>query len=1188
MRGDKPPLASKHSSQDRRRFPRLSLYADATLVNRQGLSLPCKIRDFCLTGMAITWPEQGKDVTALGSLFNKGDIVTIGFSCQVSPGEKSYKIDASIARSLTDGLGLAFASPDPQALQALRTLAEDFERTQVVANFPAGDDKFVDDGQRIDLAGLLPRLRGLCERHLKHQYTIFNGQVEQLLFRQAKNAKSNSESTSVLDAIPAVTKRREQIAGAATARILQAIESPGINATPQRPEATPKPNLEGTLSLLGKDEFEDLLALADIISRAEQRYKTKLFELEQRFSQIYRRTIDRANDPLAPTALCNAFANSLQEVGLSETQRRAAYYAFQDAIIPLLGTLYDDVNQLLIDSGVLPSLRPAVKRAPVSSTVGSVGAKASTPMSQTVPGSPPSQESRGTRQSMSLAEEFAEMSQDLAFSAAQTLMGLNRLMSTQNLSSAATTGTLSRLGMGGRSGANTSFSRDELLNALVSLRDQTYVPAAAAPMNVKDQLLSVLQNSNGQGTAGRSLGQGDSDALDLVNNMITAMFQDPRVNDPFREEINKLQIPLHLLALQDPAFFSDKNHPARQFINRAAQLYSSSSGAIAPPLQSVIDRLFSDIGSTPNISSQLFTPALTELDRLVEQQARAYSENVTKLIAECDEHQEVLRSKRKQTKDNPASSEPLMPAGMPPELANEFRLWMERAQRLRVPDTVRFDQGDGKFQQLRVAWIGEDYSSIVFADELGRKVNSTTLQELAMLLRRGKANVVEHSDLAAVDRALHTVLYQMHERIERQALSDSITGLANKRRFMQRLDSAVQSAIRDNVTHAVALLAVHGHKPLVEGFGTGPLHKLLQKFAELISTAVGANTTVARLDDCVFAVLLEHGSPNTLEALLAPCIQQIEKTRVKMHEQLFSLTATLRSALIDGSAGDSDELLAALEHQVLLERSSAPDDDLQIQTVQVAPLPTVDWPAQLRTMLGQEQLELYCRPAESLQVGVEQPLYLRIEIGTRSVEEELVLLRHTMLPAEMNEDLVRVDLLLVKNALAWCASHREEFDTAGGCAMRLHAPTLKNTQTIDHILEQLIESGLPTGRICFEISETDAAHCLLETERLIRTLSEFGCTFCISAYGRGELQHADLERLNVNSLMIDPRMTKGVERSNSDYAVVKSTTEIARLLGKRVLAEQVQSHEARNKLAEIGLDYVELEYTPAKRLDERM
>ena len=125
-------------------------------------------------------------------------------------------------------------------------------------------------------------------------------------------------------------------------------------------------------------------------------------------------------------------------------------------------------------------------------------------------------------------------------------------------------------------------------------------------------------------------------------------------------------------------------------------------------------------------------------------------------------------------------------------------------------------------------------------------------------------------------------------------------------------------------------------------------------------------------------------------------------------------------------------------------------------------------------------------------------------------------------------------------------------------------------------IESLFEQyAVPPERICFELTETAAVANLTKTADFVRQLQKIGCTFAIDDFGTGFSSYDYLKRLPVDFVKIDGSFVKEIERSPSDLAMVKSINEIAHVLGRKTIAEYVETQSIREQLAALGIDYVQ-------------
>jgi diguanylate cyclase (GGDEF)-like protein len=114
------------------------------------------------------------------------------------------------------------------------------------------------------------------------------------------------------------------------------------------------------------------------------------------------------------------------------------------------------------------------------------------------------------------------------------------------------------------------------------------------------------------------------------------------------------------------------------------------------------------------------------------------------------------------------------------------------------------------------------------------------------------------------------------QQLRRQAFTDSLTGLANRALFGDRLAHVLELHARDCRPAAVVFLDLDDFKAVNDSFGHAAGDELLVRVADRITVATRAGDTVARLGGDEFAVLLEdaddplHTAARIRDALRSP------------------------------------------------------------------------------------------------------------------------------------------------------------------------------------------------------------------------------------------------------------------------------------------------------------------------------
>ncbi|MCZ6854206.1 MAG: EAL domain-containing protein, partial [Gammaproteobacteria bacterium] len=155
------------------------------------------------------------------------------------------------------------------------------------------------------------------------------------------------------------------------------------------------------------------------------------------------------------------------------------------------------------------------------------------------------------------------------------------------------------------------------------------------------------------------------------------------------------------------------------------------------------------------------------------------------------------------------------------------------------------------------------------------------------------------------------------------------------------------------------------------------------------------------------------------------------------------------------------------------------------------------------------------------------------------------------------------------------ADHRSDLDRFGGFAINVSGHSVNDSSFPDFVLEQFANSQAPTGKVCFEITETAAIANLENAVDFMNRMRIIGCQFSLDDFGTGLSSYSYLRNLPVDFVKIDGVFVKDIASNPADYAVVRSINEIGHYMGKKTIAEYVENDEVLERLQEIGVDYAQ-------------
>jgi EAL domain-containing protein (putative c-di-GMP-specific phosphodiesterase class I) len=168
-----------------------------------------------------------------------------------------------------------------------------------------------------------------------------------------------------------------------------------------------------------------------------------------------------------------------------------------------------------------------------------------------------------------------------------------------------------------------------------------------------------------------------------------------------------------------------------------------------------------------------------------------------------------------------------------------------------------------------------------------------------------------------------------------------------------------------------------------------------------------------------------------------------------------------------------------------------------------------------------------------------------------------------------------VDRWVISHLFRWIAEKPGFLSDLSLCSVNLSGLSLSDETMLAYISEQFSVWGVPTHKICFEITETAAIANLLYATKFIHQLRERGCSFSLDDFGSGLSSFAYLKNLPVDYLKIDGLFVKDILDDKVDLAMVKSINEVGHIMDKKTIAEFVENERTFNLLSELGIDYAQ-------------
>ena len=419
---------------------------------------------------------------------------------------------------------------------------------------------------------------------------------------------------------------------------------------------------------------------------------------------------------------------------------------------------------------------------------------------------------------------------------------------------------------------------------------------------------------------------------------------------------------------------------------------------------------------------------------------------------------------------------------------------------------------------------------------------------------------------------LRTVVafHQLRHFVEtrRQAATDDLTGLANRRAFTTSLDHILATKSPERQC-AVLLVDLDRFKDVNDLFGHQMGDRLLQQIGQRLSPVLRQVDTIGRLGGDEFGILLPGADQDAAiqtgrrvrDALLVP---------FTVDDVLIRIGGSVGIALYPADAGNAKDLYQCAD--VAMYAAKARHSGVEAYDVEHGAdgRNRLILAAALRTAVTTpDQFVLHYQPKLDLRSG----LITGVEALVRWQHPHRGLLYpgSFLTIAEQTGSLRALTEKVLSTAIAQCRQWRMDgLDLTIG--VNLSASDISDDHLVREIAVMLATSNVPTDALELEITETTLMADPQQAAATLHALRLLGVELSIDDYGTGFSSLSYLRDLPVQTLKIDRTFITELTEYSDNAAIVRSTIDLAHALGLRVVAEGVETSEVLTLLRRYGCD----------------
>ncbi len=426
----------------------------------------------------------------------------------------------------------------------------------------------------------------------------------------------------------------------------------------------------------------------------------------------------------------------------------------------------------------------------------------------------------------------------------------------------------------------------------------------------------------------------------------------------------------------------------------------------------------------------------------------------------------------------------------------------------------------------------------------------------------------EFGELASALNTMRESIAEREHRIRHQAEFDTLTGLPNRRKALQVIDSEIRKGAHSGSSLVVMIMHLGRFREIQSSLGYEIGDEVLNQTAAKIRAELDDSITLGRLEgDQLLIIAPETDLKEGWQ--LAESVRRTIDAGLNIKSINVTLEACIGFCVCPQHGRKANELLS----HAAVAKDDAQQSNQSVQVYQngreASNFRRLTILGDLRRAAIENELELFLQPKANIQTnaicGAELLLrWNHPELGSISPQEFIPL-------AESAGSIETITDWVLCRGIA-LASRLAEAGVNPNIAINVSARDVEVGRLPDLIYQELVEHNMDPGCLTLEVTEEAVVRNITYASKMMNEFRLMGIKTAMDDFGIGYSSLSQLQQLPLDELKIDKTFVSNLPENKHNAAIVKAVIDMAHNLGLEVVAEGVETAGALNWLQNHGCE----------------